>query len=73
MSNVRERWIRIERKAKNELRVGTKTSCFRDRDVLQTEQGAMIEVGAIVGANLLHLNDGDVLEVKLIMHRREDE
>lgn len=73
MNDVRERWIKIERKTRDELRVETETSCFRDSDVLQTEQGAMIEVGAIVGANLLHLNDGDVLEVKLIMHRKEGE
>ena len=73
MSKSEERWIRIVRKSKNELRVNAVNSCFRDSDVLQTEQGAMIEVGAIVGANLLRMNDDDVLEIKLIMHRKEVE
>lgn len=71
MSRTEERWIKIARRTKDDLQVETPNSCYRDSVVLQTELGAMIEVGAIVGANILHLNNGDVLEIKLIMHRKE--
>lgn len=70
MSRTEVRWIKIARKTKDDLQVETPNSCYRDSVILQTELGAMIEVGAIVGANMLHLNDGDVLEIKLIMHRK---
>lgn len=64
-------WMRITRKCKNELQVEAVNSCYRDSVILQTEQGAMVEVGAILGANVLQLKDGDVLEIKLIVHRKE--
>lgn len=71
MSKAAERWVRILQVHKNELQVSTYSSICKDSDVLQTEQGAMIEVGAVLGATLLQLNDDDVLEIKLIMHRKE--
>lgn len=66
-------WIRIERIHKNELRVSTSNSGCLSGSPVQAEQGAMIEVGAIIGAGLLAMRDDDVLEVKLILHRKGDE
>lgn len=71
MSKTLKRGVRIERETRTSLRVSTETSPSSCSEVLQTEQGAMIEVGAIIGANLLNMNDGDVLEISLIMHRKE--
>lgn len=71
MNKIQLRWVRITRKNKNYLWVETQNSCYRDSVVLQSEQGAMIEVGAILGAHLLQLKDGDVLEIKLIWHKKE--
>lgn len=72
MSKTEIRWVQIFRKRENQLQVDTHNSGYAESVILQTEQGAMIEVGAIIGANLLHLKDGDTLEMKLIIHRKEN-
>lgn len=73
MSDTIYNWIRIERIRKNELRVNTSNSGCLNGSPVQAEQGAMIEVGAIIGAGLLAMRDDDVLEVKLILHRKGGE
>ena len=71
MNERQKRWVRIIRESRTELRVDTENSTNKNCGVLQTEQGAMIEVGAILGANVLKMNDGDILEIDLIMIRKE--
>lgn len=73
MSKIINNWVQIERIKKNELRVSTDNSKYLDESRVQTEQGAMIEVGAIIGAGLLAMRDDDVLEVKLALHREGGE
>lgn len=73
MSDTIKYWVRIERVHKNELRVDTSSASIMGYKPVQTEQGAMIEVGAIIGAGVLAMRDDDVLEVKLVMHRKGGE
>lgn len=71
MNKTEIRWVQIFRKRENQLQVDTHNSRYAESGILQTEQGAMIEIGAIIGANLLNLKNGDTLEMKLIIHRKE--
>lgn len=71
MSKTEIRWVQIFQKRENQFQVDTHNSGDTESVILQTEQGAMIEVGAIIGANLLNLKDGDTLEIKLVIHRKE--
>lgn len=73
MSDTINTWVRIERIHKNELRVNTCNSGYLNGGPVQTEQGAMIEVGAIIGAGMMAMRDDDVLEVKIILHRKGGE
>ena len=70
MNKQEKRWVRIVRESKNELRVDVCNSSEKEYSVLQSEQGAMIEVGAVIGANMLNMKDGDILEVDLVMIRK---
>ena len=73
MSKIINGWIRIERVFRNDLRVNTSNSGCLNGGPVQTEQGAMVEVGAIIAAGLLAMRDDDVLEVKIILHRKGGE
>lgn len=70
MSERQKRWVQIIRESENKLRVDSINSSDKECGVLQSEQGAMIEVGAFIAANLLNMKDGDILEIDLILIRK---
>ena len=71
MSETKSRSIWVSRNCDGRLRVNTVEWGNREGDTLQSEQGAMIELGAILGATVVSMKKGDTLEIKLFKTRKE--